>query len=408
MLIQIALLVLLFLCSAFFSSCETAFFALNPIQIHRIRRSKPRMADILEGILADPKSLLSTLLIGNTLANVAASGVGFAIAESIYPDHGETIAIPAMTLLLLLFGEVAPKRFAMAHSARLAAVYAPVLIRLMWLATPVRFLLEKITSRYKKHLETASGHLTEEEFLTVVEVGEEEGVLDEEERSMVDGIISLEDAQASEVMTPRVDVVGIDLDDSADKHEQVAAGAMYRYIPVYRGSLDHAEGFLDVFDFLLSENGNVEASTLPAHFVPETMPLDTLLSELQRENKRIAFVVDEYGGTAGIITRGDVLEEIIPDVEGEYRKEQLSIQEAGANLWLVSGDTSLEDINDELDLELEEDGADRISGWVIAQLEALPKQGDIVVAQGCRATVRKVRRHRILLLELQRTEVKHD
>lgn len=406
--VQFFSLVLLFACSAFFSSSETAFFALNPIQIHRIRKSRPRRADLLDRLISDPQSLLSTLLIGNVLVNVAASAVGFSVAEHFFENQGEVVAIPSMTLLLLLFGEVAPKRLAMAQPAKLASIYAPILSRLVWLATPVRFVMNKITERYQEHLAAANRHLTEEEFLTVVEVGEEEGVLDEEEADMVDGIISLEEMQASEIMTPRVDVLGIDTDDPPEKHEKIAAKAMYRHIPVYQGSLDNTVGFLDVYKFLLSKERSVKDSTIPAHFVPESMPLDNLLAEFRRENKRIAFVVDEYGGTAGIVTRGDILEEIIPDVEGEYRTEKLTIQETGINNWLVAGDTSLEDVNDELDLELEEDGADRISGWVTAQHEALPKPGNTVEAQGCRVTVRKVRRNRITLVELEKLEVQDD
>lgn len=402
--LQFSSLVLLFVFSAFFSSSETAFFALNRIHIHRIRKSNPKTADALERLISDPGALLSTLLIGNVLVNVAASAVGFAIAEHFFHDQGELVAIPAMTILLLLFGEVAPKRLAMAYSERTAAAYAPTLTKLIWLATPLRLIIDRITSRYQKHLATTGRHLTEEEFLTVVEVGEEEGVLDEEERSMVDGIIGLEEAQASEVMTPRVDVLGIDLDDPDHRHEEIASKAMFRYIPIFQGSLDNAKGFLDVYSFLLSDERKVQESILDPYFVPETMPLDNLLSAFQKENKRIAFVVDEYGGTAGIVTRGDILEEIIPDVEGEYREEKLTMQKVGANSWLVSGDTSLEDINYELDLDLEEEGADRISGWVIAQHEELPKAGSTVEAQGCRATVRKARRNRITLLELQRLE----
>lgn len=392
------------MCSAFFSSSETAFFALNPIQVHRIRKSKPGRADLLDRLLSDPQALLSTLLIGNTIVNVLASGVGFSIAEYYFKHHGETVAIPVMTLLLLLLGEVAPKRFAMAHTARMASAFAPALERLVWWATPIRRLLNMLTHRYREHLAARNRHLTEEEFLTVVEVGEEEGVLDEEERSMVDGIIGLEDQQASEVMTPRVDVLGIDTDDPPEVHEAAASKAMYRYIPVYEGSLDNAKGFLDVFKFLLSDTRSVQEAMIPPYFVPETMPLDNLLSSFQRENKRIAFVVDEYGGTAGIVTRGDLLEEIVPDVEGEYRNEKLTIQKTGVNSWLIAGDASLEEINYELDLDLEEDGADRISGWFLAQHEALAKPGNKVEAQGCRVIVRKVRRNRITLVELQKLE----
>lgn len=400
--IEFAGLVLLLICSAFFSSAETAFFALNPIHVHRMRKSVPVRAQMVEDILSKPRDILSTLLIGNTVVNIVASGVGFAIASNYFREFAEAVAISVMTLLLLVFGEVAPKRLAMAKSETLARMYAPLLVRLVGLTKPLRWVLDRITAKYQKHLAPSGRYLTEEEYLTLVEVGEEEGVLDEEERTMVDGIISLEDAQASEVMTPRVDVVGIDLDDPAEMHEEIASKAMYRYIPVFQGSLDNAKGFLDVFRFLLSEDRNLNSAMIPPFFVPETMPLDNLFAAFQKEGRRIAFVVDEYGGTAGIITRGDILEEIIPDVEGEYREETLKIQPLGNRKWLVTGDVSLDDINYELELDLYAEGVDRISGWVIALKEALPKAGDTVESQSCRAIVRKVRRNRITLIELER------
>lgn len=403
LIIEVLSLILLFALSAFFSSSETAFFSINPVHLHRIRRKRPDRADLIQNLLSNHKGLLSTLLIGNTIVNVGASALGFSLAERCFPNHGELVAIPAMTIMILLFGEVAPKRLAMARSDSFATACAPVLAKLMWTTAPLRFLLEKITSRYQHHFSASARHLTEDEFLTVVEVGEEEGVLDEDERSMVDGIISLEEGQASEIMTPRVDVVGIDLDDGRSKHEETASKAMYRYIPVYKGSLDNPKGFLDVFTFLLSQDRSIEAATIPPYFVPETMPLDNLLSTFQKENRRIAFVVDEYGGTAGIVTRGDILEEIIPDVAGEYREDRLTIQNTGPNRWLVKGDVSLDDINYDLDLNLDADGVDRISGWFIEKHESLPKPGDKVESQGCRATVRKVRRNRITLLELEKT-----
>jgi putative hemolysin len=256
---------------------------------------------------------------------------------------------------------------------------------------------------FEKYLRKTSRTLTEDEFLTVVEVGEEEGVLDEEERTMVDGIIGLEETQASDVMTPRVDLVGIDLDDPPTDSRALAASVTYRYLPVYRGSLDHPEGLLDVRQYLLSSAPDLTEAMIPAVFVPETAPLDTLLKQFQEENKRAALVADEYGGTAGLITRGDILEEIVADVENEYGETaHIPIQQLAADRWLVDGNTSLEDINDELETELEADGADRIAGWVAAQAEHIPRSGEVVEAQSCRATVQRVRRNRVTQVLLEK------
>lgn len=408
LLVECIALVLLFVCSSFFSSAETALFSLNPVQVHRLRSKYPVAGEHIERMLATPTQLLSTILIGNTVVNIVVAVLGFAVADRLWPSYGEAIAIPAMTLLLLLFGEMTPKRVAMSRAETMAALYAPVLIFLIRVMTPVRWALEHVAGLFTKDLHAARRSLTEDEFLTVVEVGEEEGVLDEEEATMVDGIISLEEMQASDVMTPRVDLVGIDLDDSPTEQERIARSVQLRYLPIYRGDLDNIEGLLDVLRFLLAEDRNLEAAQIPPFFVPETAPLDVILTSFQQENKRVAIVVDEYGGTAGLVTRGDVLEEIVDDVESEHTEKILTMQKVGDRSWLVDGSTSLEDVNDELELELDAEGADRIAGWVCAQAEHVPCHDEVVEAQGCRATVKRVRRNRIMLVLIDVLEKEGD
>lgn len=404
-LIECGALVLLLVGSAFFSGAETALFTINPIQIHRLRRRHPHGADRIDRLLAEPMHLLSTVLIGNTVVNVSAAGLGYILAEHVVPQYAEAVSIPVMILLLLVFGEVGPKRLAMSHPVQLAVLYAPPLAALVKIMTPLRRVLEWMTGALKRTLQSDRTTLTEDEFLTVVEVGEEIGALDTEERTMVDGIIALEETRASDVMTPRVDLIGIDLDDPPEKHERTARGVKFRYLPVYRGTPDHPEGFLDVPRFLLSNSKNLTASLIPPYFVPETAPLDALLSTFQREHRRVAFVADEFGGTAGLITRGDILEEIVDGVENEYGPEKFAIEKAGENQWLVDGSTSLEDINYELATDLKMDGVDRIAGWVSAVARHIPKTGEAVVAQSCKATVLRTRRQRTMLVLLEKIEM---
>jgi putative hemolysin len=401
--IQCIILVLLLLCSAFFSSSETCLFSLNSVLVGRIRKRHVKAATRIEEMLNHPTRLLSTILIGNTIVNVTAAALGFAILETLEVKNAEAIAIPSMTILLLIFGEVAPKRLAMRRAAELATLYAGFLVFLIRIMKPFRLALEHTAALFVKDLTASVKTLTEDEFLTVVEVGEEEGVLDEEERTMVDGIIRLEETQASDVMTPRVDLIGIDLTDPLEEQEAEARRCRYRYLPLYRETLDAIEGFLDVPCFLLSEGHDLSMATTPARFVPETAPLDTPLTTFQQENYRVAVVSDEFGGTAGLITRGDILEEIAEDVDNEYGEERLTIQSVSETSWLVDGSVSLEDINYELDMDLEADGADRIAGWVTAQAERIPRPGEIVEAQGCRATVQNVRRQRVVLVMIEKT-----
>jgi putative hemolysin len=402
LILQLAALVTLLVFSAFFSSAETALFSINPIQIHRIGKRSARKGALIAELLKHPTHLLSTILIGNTLVNIAASALGYIVAERLVPRHGEAVAIPIMTVALLLFGEVTPKRLAMSHAEAMSAFYAPVLRVLITVLRPCRVGLDAVTLLFRGQFRAGRRTLTEDEFLTVVEVGEEEGVLDEEERTMVDGIIRLEETQASEVMTPRVDLVGIDLDDPPAEHERVARSVRFRYLPLYRDSLDHIEGFLDVPRYLLARERSLDAARVGAFFVPETAPLDSLLSLMQHEHHRIAVVADEFGGTAGVITRGDILEEIADDVGSEFTEERPAIEPLAENRWLINGSTSLDDINYELDTDLQAEGVDRIAGWVTDVAERIPKVGETVEAQECRVTVQRVRHQRITLVLLER------
>lgn len=397
----LGLLVILVL-SAFFSCTETAVFSLNTIQLHHLARRHPHTAKRLTAMLAEPTHLLSAILIGNTIANVTASSLAYILAERLVPGYGAIIAIPVMLVLLMVFCELIPKRWGISRTEHLVVFIQPVLFVVTRLLHPLCLILEYLTSFFEHAFTRTRRSLSEDEFMTVVDVSEEEGVLDEAEREMVDGIIRLEETLASEVMTPRVDLVGIDLDATLEANRVKVRSVNFHFVPVYRDSLDNPIGFLDVPRFLLAPESDIAAATIPPFFVPETVPLDTLLATFQREHKRIAFVVDEFGGTAGLITRGDILEEIVSDVDNEYGQEGFEVQKIGENSWLIDGSTSLEEINYQLDLQLEADGADRISGWVTAKMERIPHIGDLVEAQNCRVTVQRARRNRILLVQLEK------
>lgn len=388
-------LVVLMVLSAFFSSAETVMFSLNPVQLQRIRKLHPIAGGRVADLLGQSNKLLSTILVGNTIVNITAAGVGYALADLLAPRHSEVISIVAMTAILLVFGEVAPKRLAINYAERLCLVYGGIIAPLVTLLAPLRILLEKATVLTREELRPRSRALTDDELITAVEVGEEQGVFDAEDRSMVSGILRLSDADACDVMTPRVDLIGIDLDKPPNDQLEIARNAGFRHVPVYHDSIDAIEGFLNIPRFLLDPEHNLPAAIEPALFVPETVALDDLLITFQREQKRIACVLDEYGGTAGIITRGDILEIVTDDVDDDSRPEPPELQPLDDNRWLIEGTTSLDEINHLLDLHLEAEGADRISGWVIAQAGEFLKPGASVSAQGCRVEVRKVRRHRI-------------
>ncbi|MEI6564474.1 MAG: hemolysin family protein [bacterium] len=392
---------LLLTLSAFFSSAETALFSLSPMQIHRLRRYHAKATKRLEELLAAPTDLLASILIGNTIVNVAAANLGFVVAEQLVPDRGELIAIPAVTLLLILLGELAPKRLGLRNPDILALLYLRPLILLIRICSPIHSLLEKVTHTFQAHFTPFRPGLTKAELLTAVDVGHEEGVLSKEERAMVDGIIRLEKLQARDVMTPRVDLIGLDMEDDPASFPNVCRKARFRFLPVYTDDLDHVKGFLDVARYLMDPGKDITSSLHPHFYVPDTAPLDTLLTMFQQQSRRLAIVIDEYGGTAGLITLGDILDEIAEFASEKPDGQSPTIEPVGNNRWQVGGDTSLEEVNYELNLALDADGADRIAGWVTAHARRFPKTGDMIAAQQCRVTVLQMRKHRITRVQIE-------
>jgi putative hemolysin len=402
--LEITILVVLLALSAFFSCAETAFFSLNPVHIHRIRRSKPGIARAIEARLATPTHLLSTLLIGNTLVNVATASLAFVIADQMWPGYGAQIAIPTMMLIIIVFGEVLPKRLAVRHPEPIAAVSLRSISIAITLLAPLRNLLEWITRSLEGSFKPRRRALSGEDLMAVVDVSHTEGVLNPEERAMVDGILRLENIQARDVMTPRVDLIGVDI--NGDLNEQIAIARKYHfhYLPVFRDSLDHIEGFLDVPKFLLAPQPDLKTAMLPHFYVPDTATLDSLLTTFHQQNRRLAIVIDEYGGTAGMITRGDILDEIAESVSNEFGGSNPDIQPQGINRWLVNGNTSVEEVNYELDLHLEAEGVDRIAGWFTYHTEHVPRINETLEIQSCRATAKEVKKHRITRLLIERIE----
>jgi CBS domain containing-hemolysin-like protein len=318
------------------------------------------------------------------------------------------LAIPTMTLVLLIFGDVAPKRLAIASSERLAPAVSLLLGFWIRALTPLSALLDALSHGLRRVLQSERRALDDKELLTMVAVGAEEGELDAEERSMVDGILRLSELKASDVMTPRVDIVGIDLDQPPEQHLRLARQSRFRQLPVFTRTPDATEGFVDITRFLLDPAHDVRKAMVPALFVPENVSLDDLLVTFQRGNRHIACVLDEFGGTAGLVTRGDIVELITGTVDPGRRPKHDAIQPTDDGHWLIDGSTSLDEVNRELGLNLEADDADRIAGWVTFHAGRLLRAGETVEAQGCRVQVRRLRTHRIDLVSLARLPPSDD
>jgi len=380
----------LILLSAFFSSAETVFFSLTGAQRANIRKRSPRSDAMISRCLDDKAILFSTLLVGNTFVNFAIASIGYRIFLRWVP--GLTwLSVPAVTLFLLVFGEIAPKRAALRMAEQLAPTYAYVLLFWKFLLTPFNVVLRFSSKAFAPALARERRALSDEELVSVLESAAEHGDVSEQDVEMVEGVLRLSELSANDEMTPRVDMDAVDLDWSEADRAAALAASRHRHLPVYRRTPDAIEGVIE------RETGKIE----DALFVPETVALDDLIVTFAKSRKPLAIVLDEYGGTAGIISPDDILELIVgPKVFAQPGTEP-QISKVGENTWDIDARASLEEINRELDLELEAEDADRLSGWVQFHAERIPHVGQQIVADGCRATVLKRRHRRVTLVRME-------
>lgn len=390
--------------SAFFSGSETVFFSLDALQVRRIKSSHGRRGNLVERLLQDPPSLLATLLIGNVIINVTLASLSYHVFQQFLTAYAEEVSIAATTLLILICGEIGPKRLSLAHAEKLAVIVAPAINLCKIASAPLRFLLEKMTTSLRNLMSGRFRHLTNEEYETALDIGGEEGLLADEEWVMVKAITRLQDLSGADVMTPRVDLQGIDLEDVSEPDEvaEIARRATRKTLVLYRGQIDNIVGFLDVRKLLLDPQHVLANAIFKAFFVPEIAPLDKVWTQLQQHRYRNAVAVDEYGGIAGLITRGDILEEITGEIYSDLNKEEPMLEEAGRNRWIVDPHLSLEDLNRKLDIHLEASDSERLSGWITEQLGHVPEMNDIIESQGCRVTVLQTSKRRMTSAMIER------
>lgn len=398
------ILAALFALSAFFSASETVLFSLSPLQLRRISEKSPAVGARISAWLADPSRILSTILAGNTLVNFAIATCGYLAFVRLTPGCAETASVVVFTLLLLVFGEIVPKQFAMRNAERLAPAVTRSLgfwYVALWPASRVMALSSRV---FKDLLQRERRALSDDELRAVVKSVAASGVIDEEEASMVEGVLRLSGLHASDEMTPRVDMIAVEESEPDADKVRTALESPYPFIPVYRKTPDAIVGFIDVKKLALDPDHNPSAAVFEPLFVPENVELDDLLATFQREKRSIAVVLDEYGGTAGLITRGDILELIADPVDDSGAPKVEPIVPDGPGAWICDGTVSLEELNNELGLELSGDDADRLSGWILFYAGRIPKTGETVTAQGVSATVASRRNRRILKVRLVRLE----
>lgn len=399
LLMQLVLIVFLIAINAFFAASEIAIISLNDAKIKHQAEEGDRKAKIINKLIQEPSRFLATIQVGITLAGFLASAAAAVTISQVVADYlrsfqipfisnsSDEIAILLITLIIsyftLVLGELAPKRLALEKSELIARIVATPIDILSRITSPfVRFLTMStngIVRLFGVDPNENQTRITEEEIRMMINVGEEKGILMEREKEMIDSIFEFDDTFAKEVMTPRIDLVCISVDASLDEIIDLTVNEQFSRIPVYDGSIDNIIGILNVKDLFQvfktknESNFSVRDYIRPALFVPENQKTDILLKTLQAKRTEIAVVIDEYGGTAGLITIEDLVEEIVGNILDEYDEEEKEIEKIDENTYIVSGVLSIGEINDKLEIHIPEEGADTIGGFVLGIMGRIPE-----------------------------------
>ncbi len=404
---QFVVLFVLLLLSGFFSSAETALFSISKAKAIHLAKQKGPANKLIRKMKADPHRLLSTILIGNNLVNVGASAIATAITIDLFASHAVGIATGVMTFLILIFGEIFPKSIATRNNILIARL---VIFPLYWLSilfTPLIVFLNfipKLTGKmHKKPI------VTEEELMTFVEVVEEEGGIEEEEKELIENIFEFDDTNASEIMAPRADMFVIDVNEELKLEEIVKSG--FTRIPVIDGDIDHVVGILNIKDLLKHQATSDAAIDVRKimrgpYFVPENKKLDNLLQQFKKRKQHMAIVVDEHGGVSGLITLEDALEEIVGEITDETDTVEPHIVKTRPNEWRVLGKSEIDEVNEIIEMNIPDSREyDTFSGYVLDQIGRIPQEKEEIPLGHFLITVKEMDGNRIREYIVRQSEV---
>ncbi|MCI8447082.1 MAG: HlyC/CorC family transporter [Eubacterium sp.] len=411
--IQIVILFILLFLSAFFSSAETALTTFNRIRMMTLADEGNKRAARALKVADDSGKMLSAILIGNNVVNLSASSIATSLALRLFGSVGAGIATGILTVLILIFGEISPKTLATIHSEKLAMAYAGIIQSLMTVMTPVINIINFLSLAFLRLLRVDPNKnndtMTEEELKTIVDVSHESGVIETEEREMIHNVFDFSDALAREIMTPRIDMTFVNINDSYRDILEIYRKDRHTRIPVFEETTDNVVGLLNMKDMLLYEDkGHFAVRNIMREpfFTYERKNTAELFLEMQTKSINLAIVLDEYGITAGMVTMEDLLEEIVGEIHDEYdANEQEPVSKITDTEYVVSGSMNLDDLCDMLDIHLTSDDYDSIGGYFIGKCDHLPKAGEqIMTEEGIRLTVTAVIRNRIKQLRIQLPE----
>ena len=404
-------IIIMIMLSAMFSGSEISYSSASEIKLRKRAEEGRRSAGLAHWILDNYDRALVTILIGNNLVNIGASSVATVIAVSLIGDKGAWLSTAVMTVLIITFGEISPKIIASKRPEKFACLVAYPIRALMWLTAPIVSLMKGFLKELGRLWQSSAvdDTVTEEDLETIIDTAEEEGVVDEDTADLLQSALDFDDVYAYEIITHRMDMYAIDVDDDEQHIKNAILRTRFSRVPVYRENNDHIIGFLFVTQALkaMAEGQfDIRKLLIKPVFVHKTMPLDDVLETMRRKKCHMVIVTDEYGGTMGLITMEDVLEQLVGEIWDEKDIIEEEFEEIDDGVYDADGDMRIEDLFEELDIEDEEFESDNatLGGWATEMLESYPRRGDSFEYQGYTFIVAEASNMRVFSLQIRRND----
>jgi CBS domain containing-hemolysin-like protein len=388
--------------SAYFSATETAFSSLNRIRIKNMAEKGNKKASLVMRLSENYDSLLSTILIGNNIVNIASASLATVLFVKLLGNEmGPSVSTIVTTIVVLIFGEVSPKSIAKESPEKFALFSAPFLNMLMVLLTPCNFLFRQWKKLLSKIIKSSDeSGITEEEFLSIVEEAKQDGGIDEQENMLIRSALEFTEQEAVDILTPRMDITAVSTETTKEEIAAVFADTAYSRLPIFEDTIDHIVGIIyqkDFYSDVYHANKEISEIIRPALFVPKNKKIGVLLKELQQKKIHIAVVLDEYGGTVGIITLEDILEELVGEIWDEYDEVSSEIEKKSETEYLVLGSASTDKVFEALHIKVDNDEIQSgiINGWIMSELGRVPEKEDSFEYKGYKITVMEMDEKRV-------------
>lgn len=399
---QIILLIILLILSGVFSASETALLSLSKIRVRHMVDEGIKGAKLVEKLIEDPNKLLGGILIGNNIVNIGASALATSIAVKAWGEGAVALVTGIMTILVLIFGEITPKTLAKQNSEKLSLKVAKFINFVVIAFKPFVFIFTKLSGIFIKLLggevNKTEPFITQEELKTMVDVSEEEGVLEVEEKEMIFNVFEFGDQQVKDTMVQRVDVVAVNVNSTYSEVLEIIRKEQFSRIPVYNENIDDIVGILHIKDLIMSNNTqefSVSKTMREPYYTFEFKKIPELLNEMKKTRNHMAVVLDEYGGTVGIVTIEDLVEEIVGEIEDEYDDDEVDIEVIKEDEYVVDGSTKLTELSDMIGINMESEEFDSLGGFMIGLLGRMPVPNEEIENQNVKFVIEDVEKNRV-------------